>query len=103
VGEEGAVLEALQDLSRLAVQRETGERSRLMLDVAGHRTTKKAALTKVGTEAAKKALSSKKPIKMDPMNAFERKVIHDAVGAAGASSESEGEEPNRYIVVLPHP
>ncbi|MEY3567975.1 MAG: hypothetical protein RL587_414 [Actinomycetota bacterium] len=103
VGEEGAVLEALQDLSRLAVQRETGERSRLMLDVAGHRATKKAALTKVGTEAAKKALSSKKPIKMDPMNAFERKVIHDAVGAAGASSESEGEEPNRYIVVLPHP
>ena len=70
VGEEGAVLEALQDLSRLAVQRETGERSRLMLDVAGHRATKKAALTKVGTEAAKKALSSKKPIKMDPMNAF---------------------------------
>ena len=103
VGEEGAVLEALQDLSRLAVQRETGERSRLMLDVAGHRATKKAALTKVGTEAAKKALSSKKPIKMEPMNAFERKVIHDAVGAAGASSESEGEEPNRYIVVLPHP
>lgn len=103
VGEEGAVLEALQDLSRLAVQRETGERSRLMLDVAGHRATKKAALTKIGTEAAKKALSSKKPIKMDPMNAFERKVIHDAVGAAGASSESEGEEPNRYIVVLPHP
>ena len=103
VGENGAVLEALQDLSRLAVQRETGERSRLMLDVAGHRATKKAALTKVGTEAAKKALSSKKPIKMDPMNAFERKVIHDAVGAAGASSESEGEEPNRYIVVLPHP
>ena len=103
VGENGAVLEALQDLSRLAVQRETGERSRLMLDVAGHRANKKAALTKVGTEAAKKALSSKKPIKMDPMNAFERKVIHDAVGAAGASSESEGEEPNRYIVVLPHP
>jgi spoIIIJ-associated protein len=103
VGEDGAVLEALQDLSRLAVQRETGERSRLMLDVAGHRATKKAALTKVGTEAAKKALSSKNPIKMDPMNAFERKVIHDAVGAAGASSESEGEEPNRYIVVLPHP
>ncbi len=103
VGEDGAVLEALQDLSRLAVQRETGERSRLMLDVAGHRATKKAALTKVGTEAAKKALSSKKPIQMDPMNAFERKVIHDAVGAAGASSESEGEEPNRYIVVLPHP
>jgi spoIIIJ-associated protein len=103
VGEDGAVLEALQDLSRLAVQRETGERSRLMLDVAGHRATKKAALTKIGTEAAKKALSSKKPIKMDPMNAFERKVIHDAVGAAGASSESEGEEPNRYIVVLPHP
>ena len=103
VGENGAVLEALQDLSRLAVQRETGERSRLMLDVAGHRATKKAALTKIGTEAAKKALSSKKPIKMDPMNAFERKVIHDAVGAAGASSESEGEEPNRYIVVLPHP
>ena len=101
VGEDGKVLQALQDLARLAVQRETGERSRLMLDVGCHRAARKATLAKFGAETAAKVIKSGKSIKLDPMSAFERKVVHDAVNAAGALSESEGEEPNRYIVVRP--
>jgi len=101
VGEDGKVLQSLQDLARLAVQRETGERSRLMLDIGGHRSARKATLAKFGTETAAKVIKSGKSIKLEPMSAFERKVVHDAVNAAGALSESEGEEPNRYIVVYP--
>ncbi|MFL6178831.1 MAG: protein jag [Actinomycetes bacterium] len=101
VGKEGAVLDALQELTRLAVLRETGERSRLMLDIAGWRAAKRAALTETGSSAAEKAKESGEPVKLAPMTPFERKVVHDAVAAAGLTSESEGQEPNRYVVVLP--
>jgi spoIIIJ-associated protein len=101
VGDEGAVLDALQELTRLAVLRETGERSRLMLDVAGWRAAKRAALTETGTVAATSAKESGEPVKLSPMTPFERKIVHDAVAAAGLTSESEGQEPHRYVVVLP--
>lgn len=101
VGDEGAVVDALQELTRLAVLRETGERSRLMLDVAGWRLAKRAALTEAGTAAAEKAKDSGEPVKLDPMTPFERKIVHDAVAAAGLTSESEGQEPHRYVVVQP--
>ncbi len=101
VGNEGAVLDALQELTRLAVLRETGERSRLMLDIAGWRAAKRAALTETGTTAAETAKESGEPVKLAPMTPFERKIVHDAVAAAGLTSESEGQEPNRYVVVLP--
>ena len=101
VGPEGAVLDALQDLTRLAVLRETGRRSRLMLDIAGWRRARRAALTTLGTEAAETVKSSGEPVRLDPMTPFERKVVHDAVAAAGLRSESEGEEPQRCVVVLP--
>jgi spoIIIJ-associated protein len=101
VGEGGAVLDALQELTRLAVLRETGERSRLMLDIAGWRAAKRAALTETGTSAADAVKQSGEPIKLAPMTPFERKIVHDAVAAAGLTSESEGQEPNRYVVVLP--
>jgi len=101
VGERGEVLDALQELTRLAVTRETGERSRLMLDVAGHREARRQALTALGAEAAARATSSGEPVRLEPMTPFERKVVHDAVAAAGASSESEGVEPRRFVVVLP--
>ncbi len=101
VGDEGAVVDALQELTRLAVLRETGERSRLMLDVAGWRLAKRAALTEAGAEAAEKAKDSGEPVKLDPMTPFERKIVHDAVAAAGLTSESEGQEPHRYVVVQP--
>jgi spoIIIJ-associated protein len=101
VGRDGEVLDALQELTRLAVLRETGERSRLMLDVAGHRAARKEQLTALGTEAAERARTSGEAVALEPMNPFERKVVHDAIAAAGLTSESEGEEPNRYVVVLP--
>ncbi|WP_377270364.1 protein jag [Peterkaempfera sp. SMS 1(5)a] len=101
VGQDGEVLEALQELTRLAVHRETGERSRLMLDIAGFRARRRAELTELGSNAAREAKESGEPVKLSPMTPFERKVVHDAVAAAGLRSESEGEEPQRRVVVLP--
>jgi spoIIIJ-associated protein len=101
VGENGKVLDALQELTRLAVTRETGERSRLMLDIAGHRAARREALTALGTEAAQRASSTGEAVRLEPMTPFERKVVHDAIAAAGLTSESEGVEPRRYVVVLP--
>jgi spoIIIJ-associated protein len=101
VGPDGKVLEALQELTRLAVQAATGERSRLMLDVAGHRAERRAALVTLaqGVIATVKATGEKQS--MQPMTAFERKVVHDAVLASGLGSESEGAEPHRFVVILP--
>jgi spoIIIJ-associated protein len=101
VGRNGEVLEALQELTRLAVYRETGERSRLMLDIGGFRADKRSRLEKVAAEAVAEVRSSGERKALDPMTPFERKVVHDAVAAAGLSSESEGEEPRRRVVVLP--
>ena len=102
VGRDGEVLEALQELTRLAVHRETGDRSRLMLDIAGFRARKREELAELGAKAAQEAKSNGEPVKLKPMAPFERKVVHDAVKAAGLSSESEGEEPQRFVVVLPN-
>ncbi|MFB7860817.1 MULTISPECIES: protein jag [unclassified Streptomyces] len=101
VGRDGEVLEALQELTRLAVHRETGDRSRLMLDIAGFRAKKRTELAELGAKAADEVKASGEPVKLDPMTPFERKVVHDAVAAAGLRSESEGEEPQRFVVVLP--
>lgn len=101
VGQGGEVLDALQELTRLAVYRDTGERSRLMLDVAGYRATRKVALVKLADEAAERVKSDGEPVSLDPMTPFERKVVHDAIAAAGLGSESEGAEPKRFVVVLP--
>ncbi|MEV8095776.1 R3H domain-containing nucleic acid-binding protein [Kitasatospora sp. NPDC085879] len=101
VGQDGEVLEALQELTRLAVHRETGERSRLMLDIAGFRARKRSELADLGAKAADQVKSTGEQVKLRPMTPFERKVVHDAVAAAGLRSESEGEEPQRCVVVLP--
>ncbi|MFG2652966.1 protein jag [Streptomyces sp. NPDC048436] len=101
VGRDGEVLEALQELTRLAVHRETGDRSRLMLDVAGYRAKKREELSELGAKAAAEVKSSGEPVNLKPMTPFERKVVHDAVKTAGLRSESEGEEPQRFVVVLP--
>lgn len=101
VGAGGTVLEALQELTRLAVQQETGSRSRLMLDVAGWRAGRRTELARIGRDAAEKVLSTGDPVKLAPMTPFERKVVHDAVAAvSGVYSESEGEEPRRRVVVF---
>ncbi len=101
VGAEASVLDALQELTRLAVQAETGERSRLMLDVAGHRARRRASLVSMTQRVAAEVHADGQRRELDPMSAFERKVVHDEVLAAGLSSQSEGEEPHRHVVVLP--
>lgn len=101
VGKDGEVLEALQELTRLAVHRDTGDRSRLMLDISGFRARKREELAELGAKAVEDAKASGESVKLKPMTPFERKVVHDAVKAAGLRSESEGEEPQRCVVVLP--
>jgi len=101
VGDSGEVLDALQELTRLAVQTSLGERSRLMLDIDNFRSNKKVELTKLAHEIAEEVKSSGEQVKLRAMNAFERKVIHDTIQEIGLTSESEGEEPNRCVVVLP--
>ena len=99
VGPKGEVLDALQELTRLAAARETGERSRLMLDVAGHRAARRAALVELARTAIAEAERTSAPVTMDPMTPFERQVVHDAVADAGLVSESEGDEPRRCVVI----
>jgi spoIIIJ-associated protein len=99
VGNDGEVLDALQELTRLAAARETGERSRLMLDIAGHRAARRTALEEIAKEAIAEAQRTSAPISLDPMTPFERKVVHDTVAAAGLVSESAGEEPARRVVI----
>jgi spoIIIJ-associated protein len=101
VGNHGETLDALQELTRLAVQQKTGVRSRLMLDISGHRQARRAELTALASDTATRVLSSGEAARLTPMNPFERKVVHDAIAAiSGVHSESEGEEPNRRVVVL---
>jgi spoIIIJ-associated protein len=101
VGRNGETLDALQELTRLAVQQQTGERSRLMLDVSGHRAARRAELSQLAERTARDVLQSGEPVKLAPMNPFERKVVHDAVATIdGVRSESEGEEPEGRVVVL---
>ncbi|MBC7633932.1 R3H domain-containing nucleic acid-binding protein [Aeromicrobium sp.] len=101
VGRGGEVLEALQELTRLAVYRETGERSRLMLDVAGFRAARRTELVAVAGVAIEKVKAGEASVALDAMTPFERKVVHDAVAEAGLSSSSDGVEPQRHVVVHP--
>ncbi|MGO8885244.1 MAG: protein jag [Streptosporangiaceae bacterium] len=101
VGPRGQVLEALQELTRLAVHRRTGSRTRIMLDISGYRMRRRSELAQAGQEAAEEVRRTGAPKKLWPMNPFERKIVHDAVAAAGLTSESEGEEPDRRVIVLP--
>lgn len=101
VGQDGKVLEALQELTRLAVQSATGDRSRLMLDVAGHRAARRAELVEIARTAIEEVKTSGDSVDLEPMSAFERKVVHDEVLAAGLESDSSGTEPRRFVVVHP--
>lgn len=100
VGPRGVVLEAVQELTRLAVQQVTGTRSRLMLDIAGWRAARRSELSTLGRRTAEEVLDTGEAIRLRPMTPFERKIVHDAVASvAGVQSESEGEEPQRRVVV----
>jgi spoIIIJ-associated protein len=100
VGQRGATLEALQELTRLAIFRATGSPSRLLLDIGGYRATRRKELAAVARNAVEKVKEHGDDVRLDPMSAFERKCVHDVVNAIdGVQSESEGVEPNRRIVV----
>ncbi|MDE1564878.1 MAG: R3H domain-containing nucleic acid-binding protein [Actinotignum sanguinis] len=101
VGRHGATLNALQDLTRLAVQEKTGERSRLMLDIAGYRDERRAKIEEIAAEAIREVQETGDEIELDPMNPFERKVVHDAAAAAGLVSDSEGVGAGRHVVIKP--
>lgn len=102
VGSTGETLDALQELTRLAVQRETGVRSRLMLDIGGFRARRRTTLQQVALAATEEVRRTGAAKSLEPMTPFERKVVHDAVaGVEGLLSESEGEEPHRFVVVRP--
>lgn len=100
IGPHGSTLDALQELTRLAVVQQTGVRSRLMLDVGGYRARRRLELVAIAKNAVEQARSLGESVKLSPMNPFERKVVHDAISAINdARSESEGEEPERRVVV----
>ncbi|MGC4808340.1 protein jag [Micromonospora sp. DT233] len=102
VGQRGATLEALQELTRLAVFRQTGTPSRLLLDVGGYRANRRKELGAVAKNAVEKVKEYGEPVRLEPMSAFERKCVHDVVNAmTGVESESEGVEPNRRIIIRP--
>lgn len=101
VGERAEVLDALQELTRLAVQTKTGQRSRLMLDVANFRRDRKEELQASAMREITRVRESGEKAAMEPMNPFERKVVHDEVAAAGLLSDSDGEEPDRHVVIHP--
>lgn len=101
VGRKGEVLDALQELTRLAVHQKTGVRSRLMLDIASWRRRRREELAALGDKVARRVLESGEQEELAPMTPFERKIVHDAVAVIdGVRSESEGEEPSRRVVVL---
>ncbi|MGP9488357.1 RNA-binding protein [Glutamicibacter sp. BW80] len=99
VGKDGEVLDALQELTRLAALNATGERSRLVLDIAGYRSNRAEELQQLATQAIAEARNSGQPVHLDPMSAYERKLVHDVIADAGLHSESEGESTRRHIVV----
>jgi spoIIIJ-associated protein len=102
VGPRGATLDALQELTRLAVVQQTGVRSRLMLDIGGYREHRRTELVTVARNAAERARETAAEVRLEPMNPFERKVVHDAIAdLEGVRSDSEGEEPERFVVVHP--
>jgi spoIIIJ-associated protein len=99
IGADGSVLDALQDLTRLAVQARTGERSGLMLDIGGFRSARRLALEDLGRDGVTKVKETGVAVQLDPMNSFERKVVHDIVAEAGLVSESVGTDPNRCVII----
>jgi spoIIIJ-associated protein len=100
IGKRGHTLEALQELTRSYVQRQTGERCRLVVDVEDYRKRRRSQLVRKAKDAARQVRKTGRSHAMEPMSAFERKIVHDAVSeVGGVETESEGEEPNRRVVI----
>lgn len=103
IGKEGEVLDALQELTRLAVQTSTGDRSRLMLDIDGHRAAHREEIAEIARDVVREVKEDNVAVELEPMNAFERKVVHDIAAEAGLFSDSEGMGPDRHVVIHPEP
>lgn len=101
VGEDGEVLDALQELVRLSVLAATGNRTRLILDIADHRAGRQKALLALAEEAIAKVKETGEEVHLEPLGSYERKLIHDIVAANGLYSESEGAGAGRHIVIAP--
>ena len=99
IGRNGEVVDALQQLARLAVQQKTGERSRLIVDVDGFLKRKRQRLHDIALDAVDEFRETGEPVDLKPMNSFERKVVHDVVREEGLKSRSHGEEPNRHVTI----
>lgn len=97
----GELLDALQELARLAVQTRTGSRSRLMLDIGGFRAEHKGGLEELAATAIAEAKETGAPVPLRPMNPFERKVVHDVAKREGLRSESDGDGKGRHVVIYP--
>ena len=100
-GTKGELLDALQELARLAVQTRTGSRSRLMLDIGGFRAEHKSSLEVLAEDAVAQAKEGGAPVPLRPMNPFERKVVHDVAKREGLRSESDGDGKDRHVVIYP--
>jgi spoIIIJ-associated protein len=102
IGRHGAALDALQEIVRGVVHNRTGERCQVVVDVEDYRKRRRAQLVSRARQAASRVEKSGRPERMDPMNAFERKIVHDAVAnISGVQTGSEGEEPDRRVVISP--
>ncbi|KAA8818646.1 Jag family protein [Bifidobacterium vespertilionis] len=99
IGRNGEVVDALQQLTRLAVQQKTGERSHLIVDVDGFLKHKRQHLRDVALDAIDEVREIGEPVDLKPMNSFERKIVHDVVREEGFKSRSHGEEPHRYVTI----
>ena len=99
IGRNGEVVDALQQLTRLAVQQKTGERSHLIVDVDGYLKRKRQRLHDIALDAIDEVRETGEPVDLKPMNSFERKIVHDVVREEGLKSRSHGEEPHRYVTV----
>jgi spoIIIJ-associated protein len=103
IGPKGATLQAVQELTRTVVQRQTGgHNGRLLVDVAGYREKRKAALERFAQEVAEEVLSTGTQRVLEPMQPADRKIVHDLINTIdGVTTTSEGEEPRRRVVILP--
>jgi spoIIIJ-associated protein len=100
IGRHGQTLDALQEVVRSAVQRTTGSRCRVMVDVEDYRKRRRSQLVQRSRTLAAKVRRTGRPERMEPMNAYERKIVHDAVTEVdGVESASEGEDPDRRVVL----
>jgi spoIIIJ-associated protein len=100
IGRKGKTLQSLAELVRTVVQRQTGARTRLFVDVQGYRASRREALVKYATGLARRVVETGVEVALEPMTAGDRKVVHDTVNrVAGAQTLSEGEEPRRYVVI----